>query len=144
MTNAELVLATERLVACQVELQRAIDAGVPSSLATYGPGRHCVVCLRRFEVVPGRGGPLRIYCGPACRSRATDRRRRDLPREWRWCAACEGVFLALVTTSSLGGPGQVTCPPPWPASPYGRSDCARARRRETNRDAARLARARDR
>jgi len=130
------------------ELGRDIDR-LSTTAALYGPtpdARFCLICFRRYvprarEGEGGRGGPLQLYCGPTCRARATDKRRRQIPRAWRWCASCGGPFLALTVDSTIG-PGRVVCPPPWPAPPLGRSACGEARRRATNREAAARARAR--
>ena len=143
-----------RYVATLYEVVRDVDRLPATTGALYGSAsgsRNCIVCARSYiptatrEGDTGRGGgPPQVYCGGACRARATDRRRRGLRRAWRWCLACGGPFLCL----RPGGnkeitPGQVTCPPPWPVSVYARSACGEARRRTTNREAARRSRARD-
>jgi len=125
------------------EVQRDADRLPESAGVLHGfepDARYCLICLRRYEPTAregkgGRGGPPQWYCGPTCRARATDRRRRELPRDWRWCASFGGPFLALTLDCDRDRSGAVVCPPPWPAPPFGRSACAEAHRRETNRAA---------
>lgn len=142
-----------RYVATLYEVVRDVDRLPATTGRLYGGssgGRNCIVCARSYiptaarEGDGGRGGPEQVYCGSACRARATDRRRRGTRRAWRWCLACGGPFLAVRPGSDTGiTPGQVTCPPPWPEPIYARSACGEARRRQTNREAARRSRARD-
>jgi hypothetical protein len=107
------------------EIQRDDDRLPETTDLLYGfdpDARYCRICLRRYELMAredegGRGGPPQLYCGPTCRARATDRRRRELPWEWRWCASCGGPFLARTLDSAIGS-GRVVCPQPWPAPPF--------------------------
>ncbi len=151
METPDPELDTRRYLLSSYELQRDIDRLPGTTGMLYGGGpadRHCLVCLRCYEPSAregdgGRGGRIQIYCSAACRARATDRRRRNLPREWRWCASCGGPFLALTLDSAIG-PGRVVCPPSWPAPALsGHSECWEARRRATNRAAQARARARE-
>ena len=132
------------------EIVRDADCLPETTGRLYGfdpDASYCIVCYRKYvpaarEGEGGRGGPPQLYCSSTCRGRATDRYRRELPREWRWCASCGGPFLALTLDSTIG-PGRVVCPPPWPAPPFARSSCSEARRRATNRAAKARERARD-
>jgi hypothetical protein len=108
----------------------------------FAQPRLCPVCLRAFEATPARGGRPRHFCSPACRRRAADTRRRGLERVWRQCSECGVDFMALTVHGFAGGAGRQTCPPPWPASVFGPSECAHRRARRLAAEASARYRAR--